>query len=499
MKKIFTIIMLMLISVLAFAQAERLASEGYQYYEKGDYANAFKCFKSSAEQGSKYGQHWLAACYFNGQGVARDFDMAAYWYHKAALQGDAQAQANEGLCHSVKDWCKAVECFQKASDMGNAGGQKRLAECYYYGRCVSKDFDKARHYLRLCLDQGPDEEAENLLRELGGSINNKSLPTLTWHSATGSVQSRNYSLFVSAKSSSKIKEYSVLLNGSKVRGLVVNTTTDSDLDIKENLTLANGDNIIEVIVINAGGTANISRTISFNNNQPGPINQTKRRVALVIGNSEYQHASKLPNPKNDATDISAKLRTLGFDVMEKHDISKREFDEALATFARKAATSDAALLYYAGHGIENDGVNYLIPVDAKLEFKADLEYQCVRADRALALLEESGSKMNIIVLDACRNNPLNRGWARGDNWGLGGMSAPTGSVLAFSTSPKHTADDGYGRNSPYTKAFLECLNEKNLPIELFLKKVGSKVSSSTNNRQTPWMQSALYGDFYFNY
>ena len=187
--------------------------------------------------------------------------------------------------------------------------------------------------------------------------------------------------------------------------------------------------------------------------------QTEKRLALVVGNSEYGKGNYLANPVHDAEDISAKLQQLGFDAITLLDGTRRDMRDAISSFAEQAKSYDVALFYYAGHGIQTNGENYLVPVDAVLEKEEDIEFDCTSMNLMLRKLDASGCPMKIIILDACRNNPFERSWHRStSSSGLSFVDAPTGTLISYATSPGRTADDGIGRNSPYTSAFLEALD-----------------------------------------
>lgn len=328
-------------------------------------------------------------------------------------------------------------------------------------------------------------------------------PELTWKSPL-SATSEDYALWVGVKSSTAISDIKVYHNGRLNRGVVPVKNDGNEYGIKRNLTLVNGENVIRIDVTSERGSSSIERTISCEIKNPTPIPtpdivvSKQKRLALVVGNGKYVNATSLTNPDNDAYDISSKLRSLDFDVIEKHNLTKKDFKEVIREFASKAQSYDACLLYYAGHAIENNGRNYLIPIDADIKVQADVEDECIRADYVIENLEEAKSKMNIIILDACRNNPIPRSWSRGGSGGLSSMTAPSGTFIAFSTAPGRTADDGTGRNSPFTEAFLKNLDLPNTQLEVFFKKVLQDVSKKTSNRQIPWMQSSFIGDFYFN-
>ena len=224
-----------------------------------------------------------------------------------------------------------------------------------------------------------------------------------------------------------------------------------------------------------------------------------KRVALVIGNAKYKF-SPLNNPVNDATDMAASLRSVGFDVIEIRDANKRQMRAATRRFEDKLATSDVGLVYYSGHGVEVKGRNYLIPVDADIRREHEVEDQAFDAGNILRMMESlqgtEKKRVNIMIVDACRNNDLARSW-RSTNRGLARMDAPTGSFISFATAPGQVASDGNGRNSPFTKHLLQALKQPNVPIELVFKEVRRNVMAETGGEQVPWENSSLVGDFYF--
>ncbi len=224
-----------------------------------------------------------------------------------------------------------------------------------------------------------------------------------------------------------------------------------------------------------------------------------KRVALVIGNAKYRF-SPLNNPVNDATDMAASLRSVGFDVIEVRDATLKQMRAATRRFADKLEVSDVGLVYYSGHGIEVKGKNYLIPVNADIRREYEVVDQAFDASNLLRMMEslQSGTKkrVNILIVDACRNNDLPKSW-RSTNNGLARMDAPAGSFISFATAPGQVAADGQGRNSPYTKHLLQALKQPNVPIEQVFKQVRRNVMAETSGEQVPWENSSLVGDFYF--
>jgi carboxyl-terminal processing protease len=226
------------------------------------------------------------------------------------------------------------------------------------------------------------------------------------------------------------------------------------------------------------------------------------RVALVIGNSAYKNGGlpALPNPANDAKLMAQTLKSVGFDVVEAEDATQADMKSAIKQFSDKlsaAGPQGTGLFFYAGHGVQVAGENYLIPVDAVINKEADVDLAAVSATTVMKQMDFAGSAVNIIILDACRNNPLSNG-ARGITRGLAEMqSSPRGSFIAYSTAPGSTAADGDGKNSPYTKALAETIQEPGLSISDVFQEVRTKVLAATGNTQTPWDSSSLTGRFYF--
>lgn len=220
-----------------------------------------------------------------------------------------------------------------------------------------------------------------------------------------------------------------------------------------------------------------------------------KRIALVIGNGGYQGQGMLTNPPNDAKAIGAKLRQLGFqDVAEHNDLDLRKMSEAIKTFGDKAADADWALVYFAGHGIEIGGVNYLLPVDAKLAREAHVADEAVSLDRVLDKVR-GARKLRLVILDACRNNPFlaamqRSGATRSANRGLADVEPGGGVLVIYAAKHGSTALDGDGANSPFTDSLLKAVDEPGIDLVTLVGKVRQNVLGATNNRQEPWMYGA---------
>ena len=231
----------------------------------------------------------------------------------------------------------------------------------------------------------------------------------------------------------------------------------------------------------------------------------EKRVALVVGNSAYVHANPLPNPVNDAGDMAKALTEVGFEVILGLDLKKPEFDGKVRDFARALEKADVAVFFYAGHGLQASGRNYLVPVDASLQVERDLDFEAVSVDFVLKQMEiDREGKTNVVFLDACRDNPLARNLARSMGTrsaavgqGLAQVQTGVGTFIAYSTQPGNVALDGQGRNSPFTAALTKSLREPGRNLTSVMIDVRKDVLATTGGKQVPWDHSALTGEFYF--
>lgn len=231
--------------------------------------------------------------------------------------------------------------------------------------------------------------------------------------------------------------------------------------------------------------------------QPGQVSRNERRLALVIGNGAYK-VRPLNNPVNDANDISAALKRSGFQVIDVRNANLTQMRAKIREFGDQLISSDVGLVYYSGHGVELKGRNYLIPVNADIQREDEIADQGLDAGLILEKMNTAGKGVNILVVDACRDDPFGRSF-RSTGRGLAQMDAPKGTIIAYSTSPGKVASDGdpKDRNSPYTKHLLRAMQIPNIPIEQVFKEVRRSVQAETKNQQTPWENTSLSGDFYF--
>jgi tetratricopeptide (TPR) repeat protein len=233
----------------------------------------------------------------------------------------------------------------------------------------------------------------------------------------------------------------------------------------------------------------------------GNAAHAEKRVALVIGNAAYGHARLLANPDHDAQLMSDTLLSLGFFVVgggAKLDLDKAGFDAALAEFNKELIGADVALFYYAGHGVETHGLNYLVPVDANPADEGDVLAQMVGLAGILDGIEKSGARINLVLLDACRDNPFGDHGVRSETGGLAQMQAPPGTLISFATQPRSVSLDGDDGHSPYTRALAETLQHPGYGLFKTFNEVGLAVEKATHGAQLPWVSlSPISGNFYF--
>lgn len=533
----------MFLSVMAQSTPKELVEFGRKAYQNKQYTNAYNYFKRAYDMGDGMAAMEIGYLHYFGQGRKKD-DAAAYrFFTEAAEQGVPKANVMRGNLYYYggaglkKNLTKAAECYRQSAELGEVGGQSWLAKLYEKGEGVPKDIDKATYWYQKAAAQG-DVGAKQWLRDMGKQTTNptqiakttqttkptqitkptqttvsKPKANVTWLTNATTTSQRSYTLKAGIKSASKIENVVVKVNGQTDRGIKTVSSDDYDMTINRVLTLAEGKNVIRIEVTNAGGTVASEHSVTYtsgvvattkakSNTASAKVNIKEKRVALIVGNSNYHDSNmKLTNPSNDAIDLADRLSKLGFTVVRSLNQTKQGMDNAIQAFSNRAKGADVALFFYAGHGIQYQGDNYLVPVDAQLPSEEYVKYNCTNANIVLDVMESLGCNMKIVILDACRNNPFARSWHRSTaGGGLGIMSAPKGTFIAFSTSPGDVALDGTNgeRNSPYTAALLQTLNKRGLSITDFFQEVLERVATATNERQTPWTSNSFRGKFVFN-
>ena len=238
-----------------------------------------------------------------------------------------------------------------------------------------------------------------------------------------------------------------------------------------------------------------SRTLRPQQDHAEAVVAAEARVALVIGNGAYKDAP-LKNPVNDARAVAEALKTSGFTVTRLENATRGQMREAIRAFGARIAEGGVGLFYFAGHGMQVKGRNYLVPVGADIAQEDEVSGEAVEVDAILAKMETARNRLNILILDACRNNPFGRSF-RSTQQGLAQVDAPTGTFVAFATAPGRTAADGSGANGLYTEAFLRQVQIPGLKLEDVFKRTRAEVLKASSQQQTPWENSSIVGDFYF--
>ncbi|VIO73545.1 hypothetical protein CI41S_36490 [Bradyrhizobium ivorense] len=227
----------------------------------------------------------------------------------------------------------------------------------------------------------------------------------------------------------------------------------------------------------------------------------EKRIALVIGNSAYQNVTRLDNPRNDAVLMAETLAGLGFTLIggrAQLDLDKPSMDIAVQSFGRQVQGADVALFYYAGHGVQVAGSNYLVPIGANATREADVDFQMLDVNLVLRQMQGAGTRLNMVILDACRNNPFGGRGLRATDGGLAQMRAPEGTLISYATQPGNVAQDGTDGHSPYTKALAATIKQAGLDIFQTFNQVGLAVKRATGGSQQPWVSSSpIDGTFYF--
>ncbi len=261
------------------------------------------------------------------------------------------------------------------------------------------------------------------------------------------------------------------------------------------LLLVSASPVFAQTVIKAKSDEGIYSITGIEKDSTTSAKSSEKRFALVIGNKNYKIAP-LQNSINDANDLAELLKQKNFEVEKVMDGTRLEMRNAVRAFTAKISKGGVGLFYYSGHGVQLDGDNYLVPVDADYEYKEEVQDMCISVASILKYMETTNNRLNIMILDACRNSPF-KSFSRSGEKGMVRVEAPTGSIVAYSTAPGKTASDGTGRNGLYTAKLMKYMNVPGMTIEDVFKQVRIEVSNESKNNQVPWESNSLMGDFYF--
>ena len=525
---------LSLVIVLMCASAVHAGDfeDGVKALDRKDYATALSKFRRAAQRGEARAQSMLGEMYANGQGVEPDFKEAlrlyrlaaqngdvkiqntlgliyqigfgveqsdkeaVRWWKLAAAQGNASAQFNLGSMYDngqgvAQDYKEAVRWYKLAAAQGDARAQGKLGLRYANGQGVAQDYKEAVRWYKLAAAQDDPDAKRNLeIAEKKAS----ETPTTVANSNQAEPGIKTSDADTERKRRQEIEELLAQERKAKTAELEAANRKQQELEARLRES-AERERLANEARVQASQTAPTAQA-----QQPQVAARKERRLALVIGNSNYK-GSPLDNPANDATDIASQLKSFGFQTTLLRDATLSQMRDATRKFADQLPSTDVALVYFAGHGIEMKGRNYMIPVNADVKFEYELAEQAYDAGIWLEMLEmiksSNAERVNIVILDACRNNGLIA--ARSVSRGLGKMDAPSGTFLAYSTSPGKIALDGARgeRNSPFTKHLLKAMQQANKPIEEVFKEVRRNVGKDTNGSQVPWESTSLTGFFTF--
>lgn len=335
---------------------------------------------------------------------------------------------------------------------------------------------------------------------ISGSDPTQKPPVISWiepslQNTTTTASSVNLKVCVNSETDLEQVKYFLndkLIANNTARGFTV-VAENCDNTLQYSVELTPGKNELRVEVRNGAGEAKSTpRTINYN-----PAVSKEKRYALIIGNSDYQE-SPLRNPANDANAMANALKELGFQVSSYTNIGQNDMKRYIREFGNKlAAEKGIGLFYFAGHGLQLNGENYLVPVDANIQKEQDVEFESVNLKRVMGEMDYAQNDLNIIILDACRNNPFARSFRSSGNQGLASTTAPSGTFIAYATAPGSVASDGVGENGLYTQELLKAIKQPNKKIEDVFKQVRNEVYNKSGKQQVPWENSSIFGDFYF--
>jgi hypothetical protein len=342
-----------------------------------------------------------------------------------------------------------------------------------------------------------DENGVASRSETRSFVNPNSIPpVILWtnpYSPTAVARSEKLEIEVCIKTLTELKSLKVFVNGEsqgEVNAFQPASSGDCNYIWKFPVFLKGGDNSIYVSATNAAGSApSEKRTVKL------VSVSDEKRLALVIGNSNYRNKTPLKNPENDANLMEATLKDLGFDVIKRVNAGKEVMSAAIREFSQKLSDYDVALFYYAGHGNQVDQINYMIPSDAELSDRSACKYEAIRVDFVIDEFKKYSDKTNIVILDACRDNPY-ASWSRGNESGFNAMTCTSGTIIAFATAAGATAADGQGANGLFTEELVKQITIPQ-PIESVFKRTRVQVRTRSNGTQEPAEYSCLNDEFYF--
>jgi TPR repeat protein len=468
----------------------------------------------AAEQGVPQAQYSLGRMYANGIAVEADPSEALRWFRLAADQGFAVAESMVGISYfeglGIKqDYDEAVRWTRRAADRDFAPAQAQLGRMYAIGAGVRQDYAEALRWTRLAADRAEPNAQNNMgnfyALGVGGMArdDNEASRWFRLSAAQGNAVGR-FNLGVMYRDGRGVErdlgEAVRLFRLAAAQGNV--QAAEAIRDLGPAASVPARPAIGAAAPVTNVATADTSSPAAIADSRiapPAAAGAIGRRIALVIGISAYGSIGNLPNPANDARALAAALHPLGFDVELVVDPDQRALRRAISGLGERmssAGPGTTGLFFFAGHGIQSRGTNYLIPAGAAIQREADLELEAVSATTVLLQMQEAGVSTNIIILDACRNMPLTRSFRNAAS-GLVQMDAPNGTFISYSTGPGSVAADGSGDHSPFAAALLNDISRPGQPIEVVFRNVRRNVLLATEGEQTPWDASSLVDPFFF--
>lgn len=535
-----------------FAQAQNNLGWFYHIGKGGlvrDDVEALRLFRLAADRGNDFALNNLGLFYEMGHGgLARDDRGAAKYYKLAADKGNPHALANLGYLYQngrgglAKDEREAARLYKLGADKGNTRAQRNLAYLYQDGSGVAKDEVAALRLFRLAADGGdgpalnsigyyynqgiaglPKDEREavryyRLAAEKGSSVAQYNLGTF-YENGRGGVEkdAREAARYYKLSSDQGYRSgqralasfYDYGAGGlpkdeGEARRLYKLAADQGDEQAKTRLSKMDQPTAVASAPANVQPAAPAVVPAAPVSAVTQASIAAERRIALVIGNSAYREVPALPNPANDARAVADSLKAQGFaSVRLVSDATRAALIDALSDFQREADTADWAMIYYAGHGIEISGINYLVPVDARLRDDRDVQDEAVPMNRALDALARA-KKLKLVLLDACRDNPflqrMRRTVAtRSTSRGLAAVDPIGGTLVVFAAKDGETAEDGVGNHSPFTTSLVKRMAEPGVEINRLFRLVTGDVLRATGNRQRPFVYGSLPGEdeYYF--
>ena len=460
----------------------------------------------------------LGLRFFRGDGVRQDSYRALQWMRDAAERGDLEAQKAvgrfylTGLEEMGSDPREAEKWLTIAAGRGDKEAGKLLEEAVEARKSEDAYYRWTSHWRPVFYNYWYTGYPYRWYTGVSTARYNVSKSAIT-DTRKVKIDKNPPDIVITShrargfESSSTVNKGEVVIKGrvtdeSNISEIRVNGTKTSlgrDGKFTAPVSLNIGRNLITVTAKDVYDNETISRlTIEREDEsqKPSITKTTDRRIALIIGNSEYGELGQLSNPGNDAKDIAAALKQTGFSVDLLLNANQEQMEDAISEFGRKLTGGGVGLFYYAGHGIQADGENYLIPIGAKIERQKDVRYKAVDVGQVLSEMDYARNGLNIVILDACRNNPLPRSFRSGTR-GLAKVEGPKGTIIGFATSPGSAASDGQERNGVYTKHLLQNIMTSKITVEQVFKRVLRGVDEETEGKQVPWMSSSFTGDFYF--